>query len=419
MNIVIIGAGIGGLALALRLHEIGLRPTLFEAAPQLAEVGVGITVLPHAMQQLKELGVHLDVIADGITNANSVFFNRWGQRIFEEPRGQFAGYDLPEVGVHRGRLHSALLRAVVTRMGANVLRLGARLARIEQTSTSVNLGFECSDGSHFNQQADLVIGCDGVNSRVRKQFYPNEPLAFAGINTWRGLSWHKPILGGASYLRIGTIQTGKMVIYPICNHPSEPGLQLINWVAEIQHPQMEKNDWNKPGQLDDFLPWFQDWRFDWLDVPDLIGSATSIFEYPMVDRDPVAHWGELDITLLGDAAHPMYPRGSNGSAQAMLDAKALAYALSQATSDAQTSGGLSIAQRRNALIAYQQQRLPLANKVVLTNRSTPPDFIIQKADELSGGQPFKNLDELISQAELQAISDRYKAIAGFAQPAAR
>jgi 2-polyprenyl-6-methoxyphenol hydroxylase-like FAD-dependent oxidoreductase len=250
-------------------------------------------------------------------------------------------------------------------------------------------------------RADVVVACDGINSAIRKQFYPDEKMAFSGINTWRGVTKHKPILTGKSYMRVGSIETGKMVIYPIIDNIDADGNQLINWMAEIQSEATVMNDWNQSGKAGDFLDIFKDWKFDWLDVPALIANAEQILEYPMVDKDPVSQWTFGRITFMGDAAHPMYPRGSNGSAQALIDARTLADELSK-TSDPQA-----------ALKSYEALRLDTTANIVLTNRATPPDFIIMKADELSGGKPFSHIDDLISQDELRAISDHYKQVAGF------
>ena len=250
--------------------------------------------------------------------------------------------------------------------------------------------------------ADVVIACDGVNSAVRRQFYPDEQLAFGGINTWRGVSIHPPILTGRSYMRIGSVETGKLVIYPIANNVDGKANQLINWTGEIRQAGAAMNDWNQPGKLEDFIGLYEDWRFDWLDVPALLRASREILEYPMVDKDPVPRWTFGRVTFLGDAAHPMYPRGSNGSAQAIVDAKVLSGLL------ANTTDGPA------ALQAYEDLRLKPTAKVVETNRTVPPDFIIIKVDQLSGGKPFGHIDDLISQDELRRMSDEYKRIAGFA-----
>ncbi len=412
MTIAIVGGGIGGLGLALALHARGLPCEVYESVPEVHEIGVGITLLPHAMRELAALGLQPALEAAGIENLESVFFNRFGQFIYREPRGRHAGYELPEVGIHRGKLHRVMYDAVLARLGPQHVHTDHRCLRVEQDASGAIVYFSRqSDGQLLPPvRAGVVVACDGVNSTVRRQFYPHEQVAFAGINTWRGVTRHRPILTGKSYLRIGSIETGKMVIYPIVDKVDEQGLQLVNWVAEIQRPDASMNDWNQGGRVDDFIDIFADWRFDWLDVPALIRGAGQILEYPMVDRDPVAQWTFGCVTLLGDAAHPMYPRGSNGSAQALIDARTLADALAALPAGADA---------RAALQAYEAQRQPVTARIVQTNRSVPPDFINIKVDELSGGKPFRHIDDLISQEELRRISDNYKQIAGFSLDAVR
>jgi 5-methylphenazine-1-carboxylate 1-monooxygenase len=403
MRIAVVGGGIGGLALALGLHQRGIACDVYEGVAELKELGVGITLLPHAVKELAALGVQPQLEALGIENLESVFFNRWGQFIYREPRGRHAGYAVPELGMHRGKLHGVLYQAALQRIGAERIHLAHRCTRVEQDGQKATLFFNDANGQpRAPVQADIVIACDGVNSAVRRQFYPQEKPAFAGINTWRGVTVHKPILTGKTYMRIGSIDTGKIVIYPIVDNVDGKGNQLINWTAEIRHPDMGMNDWNKPGRLEDVLPIYQDWKFDWLDVPNLIATASEILEYPMVDKDPVPRWTFDRVTFLGDAAHPMYPRGSNGSAQALIDARTLSDLLAERGDAVQ------------ALQRYESLRLPATARVVETNRTVPPDFIIMKADELSGGKPFPgSIDDLVSQDELRRISDDYKQVAGF------
>jgi 5-methylphenazine-1-carboxylate 1-monooxygenase len=402
MKIAIVGGGIGGLALALFLHRHGLECDVYENAPEIREIGVGITVLPHAMRELAALGLQPQLEALGIENLESVFFNRWGNFIYREPRGRHAGYSTPEIGIHRGKLHRVLYEAVLARLGAQHMHLDHRCVGIEQDAGRATLVLRNGAGAQLEPvHADVVVACDGVNSAVRRLFYPDEKLAFGGINTWRGVTVHPPILSGKSYLRIGSIETGKMVIYPIADDVDGKGNQLVNWVAEIRREGAPMNDWNKPGDSADFIDIYKDWRFGWLDVPALIAGAQGIFEYPMVDKDPVARWTFGRVTLLGDAAHPMYPRGSNGSAQAIIDARTLATQLATA------------ADGPAALAAYEAIRLAPTARIVETNRTVPPDFINIKVDELSAGKPFRHIDDLISQEELRAMSDEYKRIAGF------
>ncbi|MBI2744046.1 MAG: flavin-dependent oxidoreductase [Burkholderiales bacterium] len=407
-RIAVVGGGVAGLGLALSLHQRGIACDVYEAVPEVKELGVGITLLPHAMRELAALGVQGKLEAVGIENLESVFFNRYGQYIYKEPRGRHAGYPHPEVGIHRGKLHRILYEEALAQIGPQHIHTDHRCTGVEQDALGATVHFVDAKGNRRpSVRADIVIACDGVNSTIRRQFYPDEKVAFAGINTWRGVTVHKPILTGKSYMRVGSIHTGKMVIYPIVDNVDGQGNQLINWMAEIQHEGESMNDWNRPGNKADFEGIYADWKFDWLDVPALIANAQYILEYPMVDKDPVARWTFDRVTFMGDAAHPMYPRGSNGAAQGLIDARTLAELLA-VTPDPQA-----------ALQIYDQARVEATARVVRTNRTAPPDLINIKVDELSGGKPFRHIDDLISQEELREISENYKRIAGFSQDAVK
>lgn len=403
MEIAIIGGGIAGLALAIGLHRRGVQSRVFEAAPRVREIGVGITLLPHAMREIAELGLLDAIRGSGIETRTSEFYNRFGQKLYSEPRGVGGGYPLPEVAINRGRLHSLLYQEAVARLGEDRIVPDRTFIDLSQDADSVTLTFkQTSTGEALPPaRADIVIGCDGVNSATRKVFYPDDKVVFTGINTWRGVTRRKPILDGRTYFRIGSIRTGKIVIYPISNYDDGSGDQLINWVAEIERPSSTMNDWNTGGRLADFLPTFEEWRFDWLDVGELIKGADPILEYPMVDKDPLTQWTFGRVTLAGDAAHPMYPRGSNGSAQGLIDARTLA--------DLLAAGGAPQA----ALKAYEAERLEPTGKIVQANRTAPPDIINLRVEELIGDQPFENLDDHITQDELRQLSDNYKRVAGF------
>ena len=409
MEVIVIGGGIAGLGLALAMHQRGLACRVYESVPEVKEIGVGITLLPHATREIAALGLEPRVKEVAIENEQSVFFNRHGQFIYREPRGKAGGYPFAEYGIHRGKLHRILYDAAVERLGADRILTDHRCLRVDQDERGVTVHFiETSSGRALPAaRGDIAIACDGINSAVRGQFYPEEKLAFAGINTWRGVTRHAPILGGRTYMRVGSIETGKMVIYPIVNHVDARGSQLVNWVAEITQPEVGMNDWNKPGRLEDLLPIYRDWRFEWLDAAELIATADMILEYPMVDRDPVERWTFGRVTLMGDAAHPMYPRGSNGAAQAIIDGRTLAELL-------RTS-----ADPLAALSAYEKARLAPTARIVRTNREHPPDFINIKVDQLTGGKPFRHIDDVISQEELRRISDEYKKIAGFSLDAVK
>ncbi len=404
MKVAIVGGGICGLSLALNLNRRGIEARVYERAPEIKPLGVGITLLPHAMREFSALGVGAELLAAGIENRESCFFNRFGQLIYREDRGKFAGYQFPEVGIHRGKLHVILYEAVQKRLGPQAVVTDCECTGIEQDEHGATVHFKQTSTGKVRDsvRADIVIACDGINSVIRKQFYPNDKIAFSGINTWRGVTRRKPIRDGRTYMRVGSILTGKMVIYPIVDNIDEQGNQLINWMAEIKRDTVEQNDWNKPGKLEDFFSIYESWRFDWLDVAQMIRDADQILEYPMVDKDPIERWTFDRVTLAGDAAHPMYPRGSNGAAQAAIDARTLADALQ------------SHADPRDALKVYEAARSGPAARVVRTNREHPPDFINIKVEELVGDKPFDNLDKYISQDELRALSENYKRIAGFA-----
>ncbi|MGA8823327.1 MAG: flavin-dependent oxidoreductase [Pseudolabrys sp.] len=404
MEVAIVGGGICGLSLALNLKERGIACRVYERAPEIKPLGVGITLLPHAMREFSALGLGDELLKAGIENRECCFFNRFGQLIYREERGKFAGYPFPEVGIHRGNLHVILYQAVQKRLGPDAVFTDCECVGVDQDERGATVHFkQTSTGKGRDSvRADVVIACDGINSALRRQFYPNDKIAFSGINTWRGVTRRKPILGGRTYMRVGSILTGKMVIYPIVDDVDGKGNQLINWMAEIKRDTTEQNDWNKPGNLADFFPLYESWRFDWLDVAQLIRDADQILEYPMVDKDPIDRWIFGRVALAGDAAHPMYPRGSNGAAQAAIDARTLADMLRK-NSDT-----------REALTAYEAERAAPAAKVVRTNREQPPDFINIKVEELVGDKPFDNLDKYITQDELRALSENYKSIAGFA-----
>ena len=402
-EVLILGAGIGGLTLALSLHQAGIACRVYEAVPELKPLGVGINLLPHAVRELTELGLQPALDAVGVRTQEAVFFNSHGQLVFREAAGTAAGYGWPQYSIHRGDLHTVLLAAVRERLGADSVVCGHRCVGVAQDEQGVTARFAAPDGSALPEvRAAVAVGCDGIHSVLRRQLYPDEGAPrYSGVNMWRGTAKHRPFLSGASMVRAGWLDLGKMVIYPIRNDVDAEGRQLVNWVAEIHAPKPALQDWSRPGRLEDFLPAFADWHFDWLDVPALIRASDSILEYPMVDQDPLPRWTHGRLTLLGDAAHPMVPRGSNGAGQAIIDARFLAGAMKRQ--------GVGIA----ALEDYDRVRVKATTDVVLTNRSNPPDTILREVFVRSGGRRFEKLDEIVTQQELQAISDHYKRVAGY------
>ena len=400
-SVIIVGAGIGGLTTALYLHKHGIRPKIYEAASQLKELGVGLNLFPHAMQRLDELGLGPALEAVGIEPKQFCFFTRHGQFVYSEPAGLYAGYPARHLSFHRGALHTVLLDAVRDRLGPDAVRTGHRCVDLKQDEDGAEVSFVDPAGKAMESaRADVVIGCDGIRSAVRRQLHPQEGgVAFGGINLWRGVTIGKPVLDGRSAIRVGRISTGKLVLYPIREFPD--GTQLLNWAAEVLMDVRKENDWGSPGRLEDFIGYFADWKFDWLDVPQLFERAESILEYPMVDRDPIDRWTFGRVTLLGDAAHPMYPRGGNGAAQAIIDASLIAPLLTGSSDP------------RDALKAYEADRRPKTTKITLTNRSEPPDTILDLVEARSNGKRFARIEDVVRPEELAAISEKYKKIAGY------
>src|SRR5882757_6335427 len=409
-DIIIVGAGIGGLTLGLALHAAGIPCRIFESAAEIRPIGVGINLLPHATKELAALGLEPALARVAIATADATFFNRFGQLIYQEPLGRAAGYEHPQFSIHRGDLQMVLLEAFRARAGGDRLATNHHCVGVEQDEAGVIVSFSDgpAGGNRSTVRGRAAIACDGINSAIRKQFFPveGEPR-YSGVNMWRGVTRWKPMLSGASMVRAGWLSHGKMVIYPIRQASGADGLQLINWVAEIETETYRRRDWTRPGSIEDFIGAFADWHFDWLDVPAFIRAADSVLEFPMVDQDPLPRWSFGRVTLLGDAAHTMVPRGSNGAGQAILDARALTAAL---VGHADPVAAFSI---------YEKQRLEATTRIVLTNRSNPPDAILREVFQRTHDQPFNTIEDVISRDELVALSEGYKRVAGYSKDALR
>src|SRR5258707_2077609 len=409
-DVIIVGAGIGGLTLGLALQERGIPCRIFESAAEIRPIGVGINLLPHATKELAGLGLEPALAKVAIETRDATFFNRFGQLIYQEPLGRAAGYDHPQFSVHRGDLQMVLLDAFRARAGADRLNTNHHCTGVEQDETGVRIHFSDGPGgtNRSTVRGRVAIACDGINSAIRKQFFPQEgEPRYSGVNMWRGVTRWKPILSGASMVRAGWLSHGKMVIYPIRHASGADALQLVNWVAELESPVYRKRDWNRLGTIEDFIGAFADWHFDWLDVPAFIRAADSVLEFPMVDQDPLPRWSFGRVTLSGDAAHPMGPRGSNAAGQPILDAPAVTSALSENDDPAA------------ALAAYEKQRLEATTRIVLTNRTNPPDAILREVFQRTHDRPFASIDDVISREELVALSEGYKRIAGYSKEALR
>jgi 5-methylphenazine-1-carboxylate 1-monooxygenase len=405
MRIVIVGAGIVGLTAALALRQAGWRPVVYEAANPIVPLGVGINVLPHAMRELAALGLLEDVRALGVEIDELVYLTRHGRRVWREPRGLAAGYARPQVAIHRGALQMRLLQEVRARLGEDAVRMGAALVGLDSRADGVTARFaDRQTGAGVGEvEADLLLGADGIHSAVRRKFYPGEgPPKWNGVTLWRSTSRSGKLLGGRSMIWAGHHRQ-KFVAYPIRYDPAS-GETLLNWICDLRRGEPgappAREDWNRLGVREDFLPRFSDWRWPGIDVPALVGASGDIFEFPMVDRDPLPRWTFGRTTLMGDAAHPMYPIGSNGATQGIIDARALAYHLAGA-SDVDA-----------ALAAYEADRREATARIVLTNRAHGPDQVLELAEQRAPGAD-DDLDALLPMAERQAVADAYKTIAGF------
>ena len=405
MTVLIAGGGIAGLTLALSLHQIGVDCRVFESTDSIQPLGVGINILPHAVRELTELGLQDQLAATAIPTAELAYFSKRGQRIWSEPRGLAAGYNWPQFSIHRGELQMILLDAVRQRLGADSVATGHHLTGWAETASGIRAQFlnRRTGEPAGNADGSVLIAADGIHSAVRARLYPNEgPPIWNGAILWRGVTQADPFLTGRSMIMAGH-EFQKFVAYPISRAAADQGKATINWIAERKFPRdraWRREDWNRAGQLGDFLPQFADWRFDWLNVPAVIQAAEQCYEYPMVDRDPVDRWTFGRTTLLGDAAHAMYPIGSNGASQGILDARVLAREL-------RTHGPTE-----RALLAYEAERRPATSKIVLANRGNGPEQVMQLVEQRAR-DGFARIEDVLSSDELEGTAAGYKRIAGF------
>jgi 2-polyprenyl-6-methoxyphenol hydroxylase-like FAD-dependent oxidoreductase len=403
-KIVIAGGGIGGLTTALSLHRAGFDVSVYESSKEIKPLGVGINLLPHAVRVLTNLGLQESLSKAAVATSELVYFNKFGQKIWDEPRGRFAGYHWPQFSVHRGTFQMLLLEKLKQVIGEDRIHTGHHLQFCENREQGISATFinRQRDEEVITIEADALIGADGIHSVVRKQFYPDEGIPkFSGIILHRGTTVARPFLSTSSMIMAGS-RSKKFVAYPI-TPVNEEGLQLINWIADLQVGQ-EANimvrDWNRRADKEKLLSQFHSWQFPWLDVPSLINNAEAIYEFPMSDRDPLPQWSFDRISLLGDAAHPMYPIGSNGASQAILDAECLSQCMLR-------HEDIAI-----ALKEYEAVRLPATSNIVLQNRMMGPEEVMQIVEERAPNG-FDHLYDVISREELEEIAARYKKIAGF------
>jgi 5-methylphenazine-1-carboxylate 1-monooxygenase len=407
MKAIIIGGGIGGLTTALMLHARGIDCELYEQADGIRELGVGINTLPHAIKELAELGLLERLDAVGIRTFELFYTNRFGQEIWREPRGLDAGYDVPQFSIHRGRLQGVIYQAVRSRLGESRIFTGHRLGAFSQDEGGVSAYFFDRHGSHrHTTRGDVLIGADGIHSTVRSALYPDEgPANWNGVMLWRGAIEWPAYLTGRSMIVAGGM-AAKLVIYPI-GEGSRPDRRLTNWavaakIADGATAPPKKEDWSRPGRAEDLMPHVARFLIPYVDARALIEATPEFFEYPMCDRDPLPRWSHGRVTLLGDAAHPMYPVGSNGASQAILDARVLADRLQAAEHPL------------HALFAYEQERLPTTAQIVRMNRRGGPEGVID-AVEVRAPDGFNDIDAVLSFEERKAIVRGYATTAGFAR----
>ena len=407
MKVIIAGGGIGGLTTALMLHARGIDCEVYEQAEQVRELGVGINTLPHAIKELAGLGLlpRLDAVA--IRTYELFYTNRFGQEIWREPRGLDAGYDVPQFSIHRGRLQGVIYQAARARLGESRIHAGHRLGAFREDEGGVTAYFFDRGGAHrATARGDVLIGADGIHSAVREALYPNEgPARWNGAMLWRGAIDWPCFLTGRSMIVAGGM-AAKLVVYPIAEGAREDR-RLTNWavvakIADGATPPPRKEDWSRPGRMEDLAPHIRRFALGAVDAQALIEATPEFWEYPMCDRDPLPRWSHGRVTLLGDAAHPMYPVGSNGASQAILDARALADRLAGAEHPT------------HALWAYEQERLPPTAQIVRMNRSGGPEGVID-AVEARAPDGFSNIDAVLSYEQRMAIVRGYAATAGFAR----
>lgn len=407
MEIAIIGGGIGGLTTALCLHARGFRPQVYEAAAELKPLGVGVAIHPYGTKELADLGLAGELAANSVEATDSIYFNRFGQQIYADKIGRRGGYGYSPHLVHRGYLQMMLYRAAIERLGAGAVMLGQACVGIEQDDHGVTIFLkQGKSGTKIEPvRADIVIGADGVRSTVRAQLFPNLARPhYSGIALWRGVTRTKPYHSGGAVLHIGAKRTGSLIVYPILNNVDGGDLALTNWVIELPGSPEVPEDWNRKGDLAKIEHSFDECRLDFLDVPALLRDADVVYEYPMVDHEPLPYWSFGRVTLLGDAAHAMYPRGGNGSNQALVDARALADVLKR------------IDDPVAALKAYEDERRENANALVIANRGEGPDILMTIVDERTGGEPFDDIEEVLPFAEADGIIKEYHRLAGMARP---
>ena len=404
--VLIAGGGIGGLSMALTLEQVGVPCIVFESVAELKPLGVGINLQPNAVRELYDLDIGEELLDKiGIQSREWALVGLNGNDVYSESRGLLAGYKWPQYSVHRGQLQMLLYDTAVERLGHDSVRTGMQVFGYRNTDNGVTALVRSRDGAELEFEGALLLGADGINSAVREQMHPKQPgIQWGGAIMWRGTTPGVPIRTGASFVGLGT-HRHRLVFYPISQPDAATGLATINWIAELTVDNAggwTSGDWLRRVDVDKFIHHFEDWQYDWLDVGAMLRGAEEVFENPMIDRDPVPTWVDGRVALLGDAAHAMYPTGSNGASQAIVDARVLGAAM--------IKHGVNAV----ALRAYDDQLCAEISALVLRNRGAGPFGLLNMLDDRCGGV-FENIDDIISPEEREDFMSRYKAAAGFAK----
>jgi len=399
-DIAIIGAGPGGLVAALWLHKHGLRPTIYEAVEELQPLGVGIDIKVYGTKEFDDLGILDEFRRISVDAQESIFYNNHGQELYAELCGVHMGYLHEQRFVHRGFLQMFLYEKVLERLGPDCIVLGARARSYSQDADAVTLVMEHVDGSTSEVRADVVIAADGIKSEVRRQMHPESAdPTYSGITMWRGTTVMEPFASGGTILHIGDPRVSSMIVYPIADDFEGSGKTLVNWVVEATREETVE-DWNQVGTVDEIMRYYDDCKIPFIDVQEMMRNAREVYLFPLIRHEPLDSWCDGRVTLLGDAAHAMYPRGGNGACQSFLDGRAVAEKLA------------TIADPVEALQAYEDARREAVNNVVMAHRGEGYEVIRRMVAERTDGRPFDDIEEVLPLAEADAIFSKYHALVG-------
>lgn len=403
-DIAIIGAGPAGLAAALRLHQKGITPTIYEVVPELKPMGVGVDIKVYGTKELEELGLLEEFRAISINAKESIFFNNHGQEIYAELCGTHMGYLHEQRFVHRGYLQMLLYKTVLERLGEGSVVHGARVTGYEQDADGVDLALSFEDGRTETVRHEAVIAADGIKSAIRHQMHPqsSEPH-YSGITMWRGTTLMKPFNGGQTILHIGAPDIASLIVYPLMDNFEGTGLTLVNWVAETTRDQTIE-DWNQVGDVSEIVPLFEDTKIDFIDVQEMLRSAREVYLFPLIDHDPLDTWTDGRVTMIGDAAHAMYPRGGNGACQAIVDGRVVAEKLAE------------LGDPNAAFLAYEGERLEGVNRIVFSGRGEGYEVIRRMVQDRTNKERFENIEDVLPLAEADEIFSKYHRLVGQPRP---